>query len=919
MRTKRKYILFSALFGVCALGGGIFTMPKMHKADAATFSGKVFEEDFSSKTLSDKWIKNDFSLDDDSYYSMRFVNQTGYGAAMLYTDYQIHDDCVISFDFRQSDINAEKASANWFGVLFGYNDDSKHFTGGNAALLSYGSGLTQLMDNNDGKSNTLVSTSYNDHSKYLTSFLLDAVEKTYTVELVLTYTGMRYSDGESLYQVDAYYYEKSSERPLTPKYTYKGIAADGYFGFSAMASAVLDISDLKITENGETVVYENFQKTDGTGKKLLSVVEGSAWKGCNLSETKVYSCFNGRMDASGKNKGLLLGAYDLRMDNKSEKAFEITVETEIQSLPKNSAFGLVTGLSRDSVSASDGSFVGICGIDEETFEFVHVLNGETIASTQSVPKKLYGNGQTALRFIGYYDGRLDVTLGEYTVSFESAAKNGLIGFATFGTNACQVYFDAIRIVRSSYVSSSAPNLAIDFTGVKETVEDDFTYVERYVNERVWFLGSGVAFQKVFRQDATFIQFTDSNERTFFGPKQTYSEFICRFSITVTQDRADSKGAYIGLSFGKENRNDRAADSPSVLFGMTDSGMILQGKNCMIGGADASGMLKQYETYPQLDFWSAEDWAATSATYRVMVVVRGGVGYVYYANEADLSGMSECKAVLTGMETSGYVTVCGLGGATFKLNDFSVTNISVDAKAETSGIGANETDLEYANVDFVNDALYAITGTAEKTKDGISLGYDSQLTVQEKYTDFLAYVDVNGVYGEGLEIKIGQDFIRLHADGGIYSNMTQKTDSRIFDFQALKNGGIIMIEVLGKQVSVGVVDKVQPSTLLENRIAVFERKSQTDATEISVSTIEQTVVSLESVRVYTLKPTIAMEADNWEASDTERPEKNAPNNADENAASGCSSSLTGGMSVLLLLFAVAAILIRKKGGIKNERI
>ena len=234
---------------------------------------------------------------------MRFNNQKDYGAAMLYRGYKIHDDCLISFDFYQSEVVPEAKRDNWFGVLLGYDDDSAHFTNGNAAILSYGRGQTQLMDDGDGTSEKLVADSYNDHSKFANSF--NSTEGVlYTVELVISYTGVRYSDGENLYQVDGYYYEKSSVRSAIPKFTYKGVAAEGYFGFSSMSSSIMDVSNLQVFEGSERVVYENFKTENGSGKKLLPNTEQSDWKGINCSETKLYSYFNGRIDVSQASNGL---------------------------------------------------------------------------------------------------------------------------------------------------------------------------------------------------------------------------------------------------------------------------------------------------------------------------------------------------------------------------------------------------------------------------------------------------------------------------------------------------------------------------------------------------------------------------------------------------------------------------------------
>lgn len=862
-----KNICFYMLMGILTVGACTLFSQKPYKVKAATLSGIELKEDFSSKSLSEQWLKNGYSLDDDSYYSMRFDNQTEYGSAMLYYDYKIHDDCLISFDFYQSKVVTEKAKDNWFGILLGYNEYSAHFTNGNAALLFYGRGQTQMMDDGNGTSEKLVADSYNNHTKFSNSFNKEE-NVLYTVELQLTYTGVRYSDGENLYRVDGFYYEKSQTRGETPQFTYKGIAADGYFGFSAMSHSVLDISNLQVIEQNQRVVYENFEDEKGLGKKLLPNYTSSVWHGINLSEVKVYNYFNGRIDLSKNENGLLLSNYVLNTDNLNLRTFTLSFVADIKNLSKNSSFGVALGLNGKSVSVEDGEYIALQGSEENCFEFIHIRNGEIVDKTTPIPQSVL-LGKNTVRCVGYYDGTVEITVGGYTASFENAVKNGYIGFATWGNERSEVFIDDIQLQKSTYVSSTATNQAINFTGVKETVEDDYTIVERYINEKKWYLGAGVAFPKVFNA-TPYIQFTNANERTCFGSKQTYSEFICRFSITVTQNRKDTMGSYIGLSFGKENRNDYVVDSPSLLFGSTEEGMIVKGYHCNLTGANGNGVLNQYETYPELDFWSSQDWKKFPVRYRVTVVVRGGNAYLYYANEADLSDMNVCKAVATGMETSGYVTLSALGGASFRLNDFSITNISLQGKVPTENVGENEVDSEYVNVDFKNETLYSVTGTATMTEKGISLGYSSQVDINEKFTDFLAYVDVRGVAGEAVEIKVGENRIRLNTDDSVYSDMTLVGGECTYDFSALKNGGVVMLERLGNNLKVSIVGNTQPEMLLETPIACYQTTDT--AVRLSVSTVGETVLSLEGVRLYTLKPTIAITADNWRESDTELPEK-----------------------------------------------
>jgi hypothetical protein len=159
------------------------------------------------------------------------------------------------------------------------------------------------------------------------------------------------------------------------------------------------------------------------------------------------------------------------------------------------------------------------------------------------------------------------------------------------------------------------------------------------------------------------------------------------------------------------------------------------------------------------------------------------------------------------------------------------------------------------VDFNDSALYSATGTAVDLGTGISLGYSSQITVNAKFTDFLAYVDVSSVVGNGIELKVGEKFVRLNADGGVYSNMAKIGGSGSFDFSALKNGGVIMLEAIGGKLFISSVGNTQPGDLLEEPIAVYMYDGQNTPVDVSVATLTETVLSLESVRLYTLKPTI----------------------------------------------------------------
>ena len=917
MVRKKGYRLFVTLAVVLAVlfAVALTELPMLTRANAATVTDTVFEDDFSRENLSDKWIKNDFDFSEITHYAMRFDGHGSYGAAVFYKGYTVDGDCEISFDFRQSNMRANSTTGEWFALLFGGNDSSAHFRGCNAAILMDRRPLTQLMDDNDGKTEILGDVTYNDHPKFRQSLTADAAGNDSLYHVVITVVSMnktRTADGEKLYTVSVTYNKKGSTAPASPQIVYDDVAADGYFGFSVMANVTYDISDLRITEDGELAASEDFaDKASGKGVQIVSAKANSKWKTCNFSASKLYTYYDASIALVGSANGLMLGDCELGIDKKSEVSYEISFGAEIANLQKDSSFGVALGLTKDAVRGDENEYIGIEGLSSDTFRLVHFKGGELKEATNELGKFiLEKKSPVEITLSAYYDGRVVIRINGSPTEFKNVVTSGYFGFATRGVSACDVNINSVSVDVNTDMISFAENRSIDFKGVRETVEDDFTYRQRYVDETKWFMGKNVSLPRVFTETNDYISFSNSNAASFFGAKQIYTEFICRFSVTVTQNASEAVGSYLGLSFGKTTREDAAADSPSVMFGKTSSGMVLQALNCSIEGTD-SRSVKQPEG---LDFWSSDDWSSSPVTYRITVVVRGGKAYVYYADSnADASEMETLRAVLYGMQTRGYVTVSAYGGATFRLNDFAVTNIAAPTKSTLGD------DAESVCIDFSDKSLYTPSGTAIAHSSGLSLGNSSGITAASKFTDFLAYIDMKGVSGDCFTVKVGDSFIRFNGDGGIYSELGKVSGGSSLPFTKLAAGGTVMIEARGEYISVSVIAADTPPSLLETPVAVYKTDRRTAAVSVSVETGEDAVLSLSSVRLYTLNPQINIEADNY-TGDNSWPVKKAPPTADGqddgDSVSGCGSVVAadGGTFTGVIVFggvAAAAIIAIKK--------
>ena len=909
MVRKKGYRILAAAAVFSLLSSAVYAaFPVRKSAQAATVTDTAFEDDFSREDLSDKWLKNDFAFSESTHYSMRFDGHGSYGAAVFYRGYEVDGDCEISFDFQSSNIRAGSTTGEWFAFLFGGSEQSAHFRGCNAAILMDRRPLTQLMDDNDGTTDELGNETYNDHTKFRTSLTQDAANYDGAFHVVIDVTSLgttRPADGEKLYTVSVAYYKKNSAAPASPQIVYSDVAADGYFGFSVMANVTYDISDFTIKEGDKLAASESFaDKASGKGLQIIGTKENMPWKTCNFSASKLYTYYDASIALGSAINGLMLGDCELTIDKQNEVSYVISFQAEIADLPQNASFGIVLGLTESATLGNENEYIGIEGLSGDTFRFVHYRGGELIEATNALGKFIIEKkSPAAITLSAYYDGRVEIGINGSSTAFKNVSTGGYFGLATRGTANAEVYIHSVAVDTNTYIISAGENRSIDFKGVRETVEDDFTYRQRYVDESKWFIGQKVSLPRVYTETNDYLSFSDSNEASFFGPKQIYTEFICRFSVTVTQNSADSIGAYLGLSFGKTTREDAAADSPGVMFGKTSSGMVLEALNCSIEGVSGSNIKQAAGD----DFWSSDDWTASPVSYRVMVVVRGGKAYVYYADAtAPESEMEVCRAVLYGMQTRGYVTVSAYGGATFRLNDFSVTNIAT----LTQSVAGD--DAEAVSIDFSDQSLYTASGTAIAHGRALSLGASSGITAANKFTDFLMYLDMNGVSGDSITVHIGDAFIRLNGDGGIYSEMSKVSGGTSLPFSALSGGGTVMIEARGEYVSVSVIAENTPPSLLETPVVVYKTNRRASAVSISVNTGESAVLSLSAMRIYSLSSTIEIEADNY-TGDNSWPIKNAPPAADEtNKGSGCNAVVAGGCSVAAVVLLAATVIVTKKG-------
>ena len=267
---------------------------------------------------------------------------------------------------------------------------------------------------------------------------------------------------------------------------------------------------------------------------------------------------------------------------------------------------------------------------------------------------------------------MTVTFGGRSETFKELDLEGNFALGTIGAVASNAKFDnvTLNVTKRVALKTQAEDRLIDFTGKQVFEEDGYTYETMYIDASKWYSGTNV---RVSRDGGDYIQFANANSASVFGARNRFQEFICRFSITVSQNRdVAPNGAKIGLSFGRKAFHTDNASNPAVFFEKTTGGMQMRIYN--VSCAQAKGGVV---ALTGMDFWSSDDIANDPVTYNVMIVVRGGTANVYCAASTDpVSEMAVLRAQLTDFESYGFVAAAGRDGATFRLNDFSVVNTAI---------------------------------------------------------------------------------------------------------------------------------------------------------------------------------------------------------------------------------------------------
>ena len=838
-RLAAGSVMALLLAAALLLGGAFFSARQ--KANAAEIQTDIFSEDFDGTAFSEEWanpVNAALQTGDDS---LRYSGDSGWGSCVSPMAHQITGDAEISF-------NMQASGGGWIAFVFGlprYNSSMEYADVG----VWFWSDKTCLMDDKAGKSGGPSSDTLDEFAQLKFSPWKWA---TTSVRCVLTKKdSTRPSDGAQMYKLALYLHDADEDCPSSPSITWDDVECDGFYGFSSMGQIKMTVTDFVVEENNETVFRDDFG--DSAIMFDNEKVPNAKWAATYFDPSTLAIGPTADVKiATGEKDGSIANVHGITRDARVDKQFTFSVDVDLSHMSLSTVFGLELG---------EGKFFAGLEKADGKYRAVTVEGGKTTEMTDAFV--LDDNGKMTLVFEGYSDGRITIAADETTYTlkggdFGGSFKLGTKHIGASATAAGYVTFDDAYLQGCFYDAvTDAPARAINFKGMRTYEESGETLYQYYVNRNEWLMQGCTS--PIYRagQTRNYVQFSESDVNMMFGPKQKYSEFICRFTVTVTDDAAKNDTAIL-FSFGRQTLSGAAWSNPYLVFTKKVRGMME-----IAGGGGVTGKAVVSET----SFWNNRDAQNNLTAYNVMFVVIEGEIEVYFAPVgAPASEMNVLRGSFAYGDTKGYVVVAGHNRASFRISSFSVDNI---------------------NAENINAAQsLTLSDSAQSLGDSVLLSGGATATTQSAFDEFILYAKVKPVLNGALSVTLPSGYGILATKGAVDGKGLVKAESGARAEKMLGGEeGTLCIRVRNNRLIVGYAASNEPIKLAYEPAAVFELPQNRQSGALTFSSGDGAAVLLNAVSVYSLDAEIEIATQDYDPKLDEDIDKVKPEFGEETVSGG----------------------------------
>lgn len=697
---KHKHSKTIALLSACCFAAAAIMIPRgeTKTCEAATSVERIFFDNFDAQTLdSRRWNADEASVSLQKQYNVLRMNLADeWGPAVTLRPYKIEGDCNITFTLTQTSGNG------WLGLAFG-NKNAGDFTKGAKHVLRleeksvslHSADISGVLNDASAEQNRVQ----NEKTEAIRTNSANEQRCTVQINLKKRENGnyeMRVlagAEGKIAEEIVTYGAESGKEPD--------GVSADGYLAFCGQ-NVKADVTSFTIESNGKTTFESAF-----THDELAYPDESQNGKIWTISgrygEKAVYCGAANRVGLSA-GRGLRSNTA-VEANTETEKTFELSFKWYYSAAetPQNSYVGVRFGCDKSEnfagIGKKDGKTVLVWYAKSEIRAFVP-LSAEAVAE-----------GENTLLFRGKFGEKLEIEANGVTYEFDNFDTTGNFALSLYRTgetgneaagDTAKIEIDDALFVRYVSRNSKAESVSNDFSGVKiseiEASDGILSVKEYYINRSAYYVGAEVNLPLVYAEGKKgSLLFGECKNYGYFAPKKEYSEWIMRFDLRVTDERNVKQnpdgsfdlpklksGAMLGVSFGKEYAAQSATETDGIFFYNWYNPDFTEGKQTYTG-ADGQVYCGTYlaASDTEKSSWkfgnapiSYDLWGDKSAVYNIMVIAENSTAKLYM-KRADESAekMSSPIFTVTGVNTCGYAAIVGLNSASFRISNYSVTNIS----------------------------------------------------------------------------------------------------------------------------------------------------------------------------------------------------------------------------------------------------
>ncbi len=697
---KHKHSKTIALLSACCFVAAAIMIPRgeTKTCEAATSVERIFFDNFDAQTLdSRRWNADESSVSLQKQYNVLRLNLADeWGPAVTLRQYKIEGDCNITFTLTQTSGNG------WLGLAFG-NKNAGDFTKGAKHVLRleeksvslHSADISGVLNDASAEQNRVQ----NEKTEAIRANSANDQRCTVQINLKKRENGnyeMRVLAGAAgkIAEEIVTYGAADGKEP-------DGVSADGYLAFCGQ-NVKADVTSFTIESNGKTTFESAF-----THDELAYPDESQNGKIWTISgrygEKAVYCGAANRVGLSA-GRGLRSNTA-VEANTETEKTFELSFKWYYSAAetPQNSYVGVRFGCDKSEnfagIGKKDGKTVLVWYAKSEIRAFVP-LSAEAVAE-----------GENTLLFRGKFGEKLEIEANGVTHELDNFDTTGNFALSLYRTgetgneaagDTAKIEIDDALFVRYVSRNSKAESVSNDFSGVKiseiEASDGILSVKEYYINRSAYYVGAEVNLPLVYAEGKKgSLLFGECKNYGYFAPKKEYSEWIMRFDLRVTDERNVKQnpdgsfdlpklksGAMLGVSFGKEYAAQSATETDGIFFYNWYNPDFTEGKQTYTG-ADGQVYCGTYlaATDTEKSSWkfgnapiSYDLWGDKSAVYNIMVIAENSTAKLYM-KRADESAekMSSPIFTVTGVNTCGYAAIVGLNSASFRISNYSVTNIS----------------------------------------------------------------------------------------------------------------------------------------------------------------------------------------------------------------------------------------------------